>query len=125
MRILIVDDEPHIGIVFRRNLERLGYTAERGHHIDVALDGESCRAQAFASPAPDVIFMDGNFVGGPGSIVVLDLRQRGCTAKIVMMSSDAKLNRDGMEAGANMYWEQKVTLSSHFSSIFTQLGFTP
>ncbi|MDO8598701.1 MAG: response regulator [bacterium] len=122
MRILIVDDEPNIGIVFRRHLERLGYTAERGHRIDIAEDGESCRAQALTPPAPDIIFMDGAFPGGSGPVIVLELRQRGYTTKIVMMSSDAELNRNGMEAGADMIWEEKVTLCKHFNGIFTQLG---
>jgi CheY-like chemotaxis protein len=125
MHILIVDDEAPVRRVLQRSLERAGYTAERGHRISCAADGDICRAVVANDGPVDVIFMDGYLgPGDTGPLVVFKLREAGCTAKIIMTSSKADMAKAGLTAGADSYCD-KVDFGEKTEAILAQLGIPP
>lgn len=125
MHILIVDDDPPVRRSLRRVFESAGYTAERGHRISFASDGDTCRRTVAKDGPIDVIFMDGKLgLGDTGPVVVLKLREAGCTAKIVMTSGNTSMNKAGMAAGADVSCI-KVDLSAKLTSVLAALGIPP
>lgn len=125
MHILIVDDEHLVRRALQRAFERAGYTAERGHRISCAPDGDTCRRIVAEERPIDIIFMDGDLgPGDTGPIVVQALRLAGCTAKIVMTSSRAGMVEAGMMAGADASCD-KVNLGAETELVLDTLGIPP
>jgi len=102
MHILIVDDDEQLPRALQRALKDAGYTADRGHRISCAGDGNACRRIVAEDGPVDVMFMDGDLgIGDTGPQVVSMLREAGCTATIIMTSGSAEMCQAGIEAGAN------------------------
>ena len=79
--VLVVDDEEMILQLTRRMLERSGYTV-----VTVA-DGPSAVAIIQGNPAAvDLVLLDMTMPGMTGDQVLWELRQRGCTAPILISS---------------------------------------
>lgn len=125
MHILIVDDVPLVRRSLRRVFESAGYTIERGHRISLAPDGDTCRRIVAEDGPVDVIFMDGELgPGDTGPIIVSKLRDAGCRAKIVMISSNAGMVTAGIAAGADTSYN-KTDLGANAESVLTALGIQP
>ncbi len=77
--LLVVDDEPHIGLVLRPFLEQLGY------RVSVARTLAEARRALRASPATDGMLLDIHLPDGSGLDFLRDLRQQGRTATLPVL----------------------------------------
>lgn len=98
MRILVVEDERRLATVLQKGLN------EHGYATDVAHDGESALALALTEPY-DLIVLDVMLPGLDGITVCRELRHRGRTVPILMLTArDAVEDRvAGLDAGADDY----------------------
>jgi DNA-binding response OmpR family regulator len=98
-RVLVVDDEPTIGYVVSRYLERAGY------QTDVAADGKDALARA-AADHPDVVVLDLMLPDLDGLEVMRRLRREGRerTAIILLTARGEESDRVvGLQLGADDY----------------------
>jgi two-component system response regulator ResD len=98
-RVLVVDDEPTIGEVLSRYLQRAGYETR------LAGSGEDALAQA-ESERPDLVVLDLMLPGVDGLEVMRRLRQqdRGRTAIILLTARGEESDRIvGLRLGADDY----------------------
>lgn len=98
MRILVVEDERRLASVLQKGLN------EHGYATDVAHDGESALALALTEPY-DLLVLDVMLPGLDGITVCRELRNRGRTVPILMLTArDAVDDRvAGLDAGADDY----------------------
>jgi len=93
----------------------------KGAEFRFVLDGEQMKAM-LKDVMPDVILMDAKFgkvVAGPD--LVRGLRANGFIKPIIMISSDAGWNKDGIEAGANGVID-KIYIRHKLASVLQRLG---
>ena len=99
--LLVVDDEPHIGLVLRPYLEQLGYRVSFARTLDEA------RSALRASPATDGLLLDLHLPDGSGLDFLRDLRKQGGTARLPVVVLTAQADPvnvlRGLEAGADGY----------------------
>ena len=77
--LLVVDDEPHIGLVLRPYLEQLGYRVSFARTLDEA------RSVLRANPATDGVLLDLHLPDGSGLDLLRDLRKKGGTARLPVL----------------------------------------
>ena len=77
--LLVVDDEPHIGLVLRPFLEQLGYRVSFARTLDEA------RTALRASPPADGLLLDLHLPDGSGLDLLRDLRQQNGTAALPVL----------------------------------------
>jgi len=77
--LLVVDDEPHIGLVLRPFLEQLGYRVSLARTLDEA------RSALRANPATDGLLLDIHLPDGSGLDFLRDLRKQGGTATLPVL----------------------------------------
>jgi two-component system OmpR family response regulator len=77
--LLVVDDEPHIGLVLRPFLEQLGYRVSFARTLDEA------RSALRASPPADGLLLDLHLPDGSGLDLLRDLRQHDGTATLPVL----------------------------------------
>lgn len=127
MHLLIVDDDALVRRALERRFRGAGYTPDRGHRVSVAEDDRACLRLCAEVPV-DVIFMDGDLGNGAsepsGPSIVRALRSARCTAKIVMTSSRADLEREGIAAGADASCD-KTNLGADIAATLAKLGISP
>lgn len=106
MHILLVEDERRLASAIRRVLE------EEGNVVDVVHDGEDGLYQALQEPY-DVIVLDLMLPGRDGYSVARELRAKGRTTPILMLTArDAIPDRvAGLDAGADDYLVKPFALS--------------
>lgn len=97
-RILVVEDERSIGLAITDRLESEGYSVELAH------DGDSGYRRAIASP-PQLILLDVMLPGRDGFTVCRDLRARGVTMPILMLTAKDQIVDKvlGLKIGADDY----------------------
>jgi DNA-binding response OmpR family regulator len=79
-RILVVDDEPHIGLLLRLQLE------SRGYDIRLARSLFEARGAVKDEPSPpDAIMLDIHLPDGSGIEFLRELRERPATAEIPVL----------------------------------------
>jgi len=98
MRLLLVEDDPLLSASVARGLR------EQAYAVDVAADGKSALYQAAIFPY-DLIVLDVMLPGKDGFEVLSELRRRGTTARVLMLTSrDAVQDRiRGLDLGADDY----------------------
>jgi DNA-binding response OmpR family regulator len=79
MRFLLVDDEPHVGMVIRRVAQGCGFEVRT---TSQAADFKA----AYETFQPDVITLDLAIPDGDGVELLRFLADAGCTAQIVIIS---------------------------------------
>ncbi|HOW27873.1 MAG TPA: sigma-54 dependent transcriptional regulator [Elusimicrobiota bacterium] len=79
-RILVVDDEPNVGMIFHRIL------GDEGYEVVSATTGEEC-LRAIASQTPDLVFMDIRMPGITGLETLRRLRQTHPLLPVIMMTA--------------------------------------
>jgi two-component system response regulator ResD len=95
--ILVVDDEPTIGLVLSRYLERAGYCAR------VAVDGYEAMRLA-DERAPDLVVLDIMLPGIDGLEVMRRLQERERTSVILLTAKGEQADRiAGLRRGADDY----------------------
>ena len=77
--LLVVDDEPHIGLVLRPYLEQLGY------RVSFARTLEEARSALRANPATDGVLLDLHLPDGSGLDLLRDLRKARDTARLPVL----------------------------------------
>jgi len=77
--LLVVDDEPHIGLVLRPYLEQLGY------RVSFARTLEEARTALRASPPTDGLLLDLHLPDGSGLDLLRDLRKHDVTANLPVL----------------------------------------
>jgi DNA-binding response OmpR family regulator len=77
--LLVVDDEPHIGLVLRPYLEQLGYRVTLARTLDEA------RTALRAAPATDGLLLDLHLPDGSGLDFLRDLRTQGATTRLPVL----------------------------------------
>lgn len=96
--LLVVDDEPHIGLVLRPYLEQLGYRVSLARTLDEA------RTVLRASPATDGMLLDLHLPDGSGLDFLRDLRNQGGTASMPVLvltaEGEDRILREARRLGA-------------------------
>lgn len=77
--LLVVDDEPHIGLVLRPYLEQLGY------RVSFARTLTEARTLLQSSPAADGLLLDLHLPDGSGIDFLRDLRKQTGTARLPVL----------------------------------------
>ena len=98
--LLVVDDEPHIGLVLRPLLEQLGYSVSFARTLDEA------RSALRARPATDGLLLDLHLPDGSGLDLLRDLRQQGGTAQlpvlVITAEGEERILREARRLGATL-----------------------
>jgi DNA-binding response OmpR family regulator len=96
--LLVVDDEPHIGLVLRPFLEQLGY------RVSVARTLDEARSALRATPPTDAVLLDLHLPDGSGLDFLRDLRKQGGTARlpVVVLTAEGedRILREARRLGA-------------------------
>lgn len=97
-KILIIEDSAEVVSLLERVL------GEQGYDVSTATDGEMGLSRAF-DQTPDLIILDLGLPGRDGLQVATELRRRGVTAPLLMLTArGAVADRiSGLEAGADDY----------------------
>jgi DNA-binding response OmpR family regulator len=99
-RLLVVEDEPHLALGLRFNLEA------DGHDVTVAPDGETALTHlADADGACDAVVLDVMLPGKDGFEVTRALRERGNYVPILMLTARGRPEDvlEGFDAGVDDY----------------------
>lgn len=96
--LLVVDDEPYVGLVLRPYLEQLGYRVSFARTLDEA------RSVLRAKPPTDGLLLDIHLPDGSGLDLLRDLREQGNTARlpvlVVTASGEDRVLREARRLGA-------------------------
>ncbi|HJS42561.1 MAG TPA: response regulator [Gemmatimonadales bacterium] len=96
--LLVVDDEPHLGLVLRPYLEQLGYRVSFARTLDEA------RRVLRAKPPTDGLLLDIHLPDGSGLDLLRDLREQGSTARlpvlVVTAEGEDRILREARRLGA-------------------------
>jgi two-component system, OmpR family, copper resistance phosphate regulon response regulator CusR len=98
VRLLIVEDDPNLSRVLRDGFR------EQSMNVTLAATYSEGRTRALKG-TPDVIVLDIMLPGGTGFALCTELRQRGLTAPILMLTARDSVNDRvrGLEVGADDY----------------------
>lgn len=98
MRIALIEDNSSLAKGISYRLEDVG------HAVDVLTDGDEA-ARFLRSEAADLIIMDINLPGVDGLTILRDLRQRGDTRPVILLTAKAETQDRviGLDAGADDY----------------------
>ena len=96
--LLVVDDEPHIGLVLRPYLEELGYRVSFARTLDEA------RTAMRAKPPTDGLLLDLHLPDGSGLDFLRDLRKQRRTARLPVLvltaEGEDRVLREARQLGA-------------------------
>ena len=96
--LLVVDDEPHIGLVLRPYLEQLGYRVSFARTLDEA------RIAMRTAPPADALLLDLHLPDGSGLDFLRDLRKQGGTARlpvlVMTVEGEDRILREARRLGA-------------------------
>jgi len=97
-KILIIEDSAEVIALLERVL------GEQGYDVRAAIDGDTGLARA-AAEAPDIVILDVALPGRDGLEVAAELRRRGITAPVLMLTARGAVSDrvSGLEAGADDY----------------------
>jgi two-component system phosphate regulon response regulator PhoB len=79
-RVLVVDDEPHIGVVLRLQLEARGYEFSLARTL-----GEARALLADVASPPDVLLLDLHLPDGSGLDLLAELRRSPATRQLPVL----------------------------------------
>jgi CheY-like chemotaxis protein len=105
MKVLIIDDEPHIREMMRLTLEASGY------EVGDAADGEAGLAQFGDGSAHEVVLLDQKMPGIDGLATLKRLLARAPDARVVMVTAFASIELavDAMRLGATNFLRKPMT----------------
>jgi len=96
--LLVVDDEPHIGLILRPFLEQLGY------RVSVAKTLDEARSALRATPSTDGLLLDLHLPDGSGLDFLRELRTHGGTARLPVLvltaEGEDRILREARRLGA-------------------------
>ena len=105
MKVLIVDDEPHIRQMMRLTLEAAG------SEIDETASGEDALSQYGGPGVHDVVLLDQKMPGIDGLHTLKRLKERTSDARVVMVTAfgSIELAVDAMKLGATDFLRKPMT----------------
>jgi DNA-binding response OmpR family regulator len=105
MKVLIIDDEPHIRQMMRMTLEASGY------EVDEAGSGEDGLTRLGDGRAHDVVVLDQKMPGIDGLETLRRIRDRAADARVLMVTAFAsvELAVDAMKLGATDFLRKPMT----------------
>ncbi len=118
--LLVVDDEPHIGLVLRPFLEQLGY------RVSLARSLAEARAAVGAAP-PDGMLLDLHLPDGSGLDFLRDLRAQDETARLPILvltaEGEERVLREARRLGAALVTKpfSPTKLSQRIATMFGDL----
>ena len=118
--LLVVDDEPHIGLVLRPYLEQLGY------RVSFARSLAEARATIGAAP-PDGMLLDLHLPDGSGLDFLRDLRAQDGTARLPILvltaEGEDRVLREARRLGAALVTKpfSPTKLSQRIATMFGDL----
>jgi len=118
--LLVVDDEPHIGLVLRPYLEQLGY------RVSFARSLAEARAVVTAA-VPDGMLLDLHLPDGSGLDFLRDLRARDGTARLPILvltaEGEERVLREARRLGAALVTKpfSPTKLSQRIATMFGDL----
>ena len=118
--LLVVDDEPHIGLVLRPYLEQLGY------RVSFARSLAEARA-AVKAGAPDGMLLDLHLPDGSGLDFLRDLRATDVTARLPVLvltaEGEERVLREARRLGAALVTKpfSPTKLSQRIATMFGDL----
>jgi len=120
--ILVVDDEPHLAVGIRFNLEASGY------RVTTAADGPAALRVMEAAPQDvDLVILDLMLPGMSGYAVCESIRRAGNSVPILILSART-LSEDrtrGFDVGANQYLSKPFELDELMSRVRNLLAHRP
>jgi two-component system phosphate regulon response regulator PhoB len=120
--LLVVDDEPHIGLVLRPFLEQLGYVVSIARTLDEA------RTALRAQPATDGVLLDLHLPDGSGLDFLRDLREQDRTSRlpVVVLTAEGedRVLREARRLGAALVTKpfSPTKLSRRIAMMFGDAG---
>jgi two-component system alkaline phosphatase synthesis response regulator PhoP len=117
--ILVVEDEEHLAIGIKFNLEQEGF------EVSVAGDGQTALARlADSGPSIDLIVLDIMLPGMSGYAVCESIRSAGNTLPIVMLTARTLVEDRirGFDAGADVYLQKPFDLDELISVVRSLLS---
>src|SRR3989442_3423206 len=121
--LLVVDDEPHIGLLLRPHLERLGYVVSLARTL-----GEARRALASGAQPLDAMLLDLHLPDGSGLDLLRELRAATATRAfpVIVLTAEGedRILREAESLGAGML-TQPVSPSKLTARIAAILGDAP
>jgi two-component system alkaline phosphatase synthesis response regulator PhoP len=118
-QILVVEDERHLAIGIKFNLEQEGFS------VSVAGDGQSALQHiADASPPVDLVVLDIMLPGMSGYAVCEAIREDGNTLPIVMLTARTLVEDRirGFDSGADVYLQKPFDLDELISVVRSLLS---
>ena len=115
-RILLIEDEAGLVMTLRDRL------TNEGHEVEIARDSESGLQRA-TSEHFNLIILDVMLPGGSGFDVCRDLRQRGITVPIIMLTARGQLIDKvlGLKIGADDYVTKPFEMAELLARVEAQL----
>ena len=116
-RVLIVDDEPNVRLVFRAALETIGL------HIDEAIDGEDA-LDRLSEFRPDLILLDLHMPSLDGMEMLRLLRESGSDVPVVIITAHGSIADavEAMKLGAIDFLTKPLTPESLRNTVSDVLG---
>lgn len=116
MRVLLVEDDAVLAKVLASGLRAESYA------VDIATDGDDAVYQAAITPY-DAIILDVLLPKRDGFSVCAEVRRRGATARILMLTArDGVRDRiDGLDAGADDYLAKPFDIGELFARLRAML----
>ena len=121
MRLLIIDDEPHIRRMMRLTLEPSGY------EVDEAADGQAGLDKFRDGSDYDVVILDQKMPGLTGLETLQRLRDRAPEARVLMLTAFASIELavDAMRLGATDFLRKPMTPETLRGAVAAAVGSRP
>ncbi len=121
--LLVVDDEPHIGLLLRPHLEHIGYRVSLARTL-----AEARAALADRAAPPDALLLDIHLPDGSGLDLLRELRAQPATATlpvtVLTAEGDDRVLREAQRLGAALV-TKPFSPSKLTARIAAQLGDVP
>jgi len=114
-RILLVDDEESIRLLYREEFE------EEGYLVDSAKNGAEALAQFTASP-PDLVLLDINMPGMNGIDVLRQMKELRATVPIILNSAYQEYKQDFGSWASEAYVVKSANMDELKATVRKYLG---
>lgn len=116
MRLLLVEDDPHLGPAMRRALEEARYT------VDLAVNAEDAMALARVQTY-GVVLLDLGLPDSSGLAVLRDIRNHAVTLPVIIITAEDRVEQriTGLDTGADDYLVKPVDIDEVLARIRAQL----
>ncbi len=104
-KLLVVDDEPHIRLLYQEELQAEGYTV-------AASDGQECITAVIARERPDLVILDIKLANVSGLDLLQTIRAENITLPVVLSTAYDSFQYDIKSIAADAYCVKSVDLTT-------------